>query len=41
MAHDGAGKRKAVLYLKDILVALDSIRAFTAGFAIAAACALP
>jgi uncharacterized protein with HEPN domain len=24
--------RKAVLYLKDILAALDSIQAFTAGF---------
>ena len=28
--------RKAVLYLKDILAALDSIPAFTAGFDVAA-----
>ena len=28
--------RKAVLYLKDILAALDSIQAFTAGFDVAA-----
>ena len=28
--------RKAVLYRKDILVALDSIQAFTAGFNVAA-----
>ena len=28
--------RKAVLYLKDILAALDSIQAFTVGFNVAA-----